>query len=208
MPSPELAGHLHGYSDYWERTGGFSTRRELPHAEGVLIVNLGEPIAITGGDGRVLHLNAGEAFAPARIFAPRSPVRTARRRACTSSCRSRACGGCSAFPMDRLVDQVVPLEAVLGAETRDLGAKLCEANDADRRVALLEAALAARLAAARPLDRQQAYGLHLLRRRPERDIAEIARDLGWSRKHFADRVKDAVGIGPRCFRRLLRFQKI
>ncbi len=62
-PPPALAGAIQGYSDYRERTGGFTVRRELPHAEGVLIVNLGEPITITGADGRMLRLVAGEAFA-------------------------------------------------------------------------------------------------------------------------------------------------
>ena len=36
----ELAGLVDSYCDYSETTGGFSTRRELPHAEGVLIINL------------------------------------------------------------------------------------------------------------------------------------------------------------------------
>ena len=49
--SSTLGRAVFGYGDYWERTGSFTTRRELPHAEGVLIVNLGDPIAITGGDG-------------------------------------------------------------------------------------------------------------------------------------------------------------
>ena len=30
-PPPLLAGLIHGYSDYAERTGSFTTRRELPH---------------------------------------------------------------------------------------------------------------------------------------------------------------------------------
>jgi AraC-like DNA-binding protein len=50
--------------------------------------------------------------------------------------------------------------------------------------------------------------LRLLRTRPDLDIAAIARDIGWSRKHLADRVRDAVGIGPRSFRRLLRFDRL
>ena len=45
-PPPLLAGLIHGYSDYAERTGSFTTRRELPHAQGVMIVNLGAPIGI------------------------------------------------------------------------------------------------------------------------------------------------------------------
>jgi len=61
-PPPELDGLIAGYCDYRERTGGFTTHRELPHAEGVFIVNLGDPISITGGDGERLTLKAGEAF--------------------------------------------------------------------------------------------------------------------------------------------------
>lgn len=205
---PELSDHIYGYSDYWERTGGFTTRRELPHAEGVLIVNLGAPIAITGGDGAVLRLEAGGAFAAGAHLRPALshsqgtqagmhvflPLATLRRLLGT--------------PMDRLVDQVIPLDAALGPQARDLGVKLCEAKDREARVALLDAALARRLATTAPLAPQQRHALHLLRTRPGRDISDIAREIGWSGKHLASRVKDAVGIGPRCFRRLLRFQTL
>jgi AraC-like DNA-binding protein len=207
-PPPDLARDLYEYADYWERTGGFTTRRELPHAEGVLIVNLGDPVEITGGDGAVLRLGAGEAFVAGAHLRPalsRSegaqagmhvflPLATLRR--------------LLDMPMDRLIDRVAPLDALLGAEARDLGQKLCEAKDRAGRVALLDAALASQLAAARPLGRQLAHALALLRHRPDRDIADIARDIGWSRKHLASRIQDAIGIGPRCFRRLLRFQNL
>ena len=205
---PVLANDIYGYSDYWERTGSFTTRRELPHAEGVLIVNLGAPIAITGGNGAELQLKAGEAFVAGAHLRPALshslgaqagmhvflPLATQRR--------------LLGIPMDKLADRVVPLDALLGRDVRDLGARLCEARDCDARVALVDTALSNRLAQTAPLARQQMYALHLLRTQPARDIAEIARDIGWSRKHFSSRVKDAVGVGPRCFRRLLRFQKL
>src|SRR3954447_10641265 len=109
---PQLDGEIYGYSDYWERTGGFTTRRELPHAEGVLIVNLGAPIAITGGDGSLLHLKAGESFAAGAHLRPALshsegaqagmhvflPLTTLRR--------------LLGVPMDGLVDRVIPLDAV------------------------------------------------------------------------------------------------
>jgi AraC-like DNA-binding protein len=206
-PPPHLAGSIAGYSDYRERTGGFTSRRELPHAEGVLIFNLGAPIAITAGDGQVLRLRAGEAFvagvhlrpalshsqgeqAGTHVFLPLATLR-------------RLLG----VPMSQLLDQVIGLDTVLGASARALGARLVQA-DLAQRVALLDDALGRRLAAAPPPDRQQAYALHSLRTRPNCDIADIARDVGWSRKHFASRIKDAVGVGPRCFRRLLRFQSL
>lgn len=205
---PELRNEIYGYSDYRERTGGFTVRRELPHAEGVLIVNLGAPIAITGGDGRMLQLKAGDSFAAGAHLRPALshsegsqagmhvflPLATLRR--------------LLAMPMDRLVDRVIPLDTLLGADARDLGAKLCDAKDRAARIALLDAALGGRLTQVAPLAPQQAHALQLLRAHPNRDISDVARDIGWSGKHLASRVKDAIGIGPRCFRRLLRFQKL
>ena len=207
-PPPALRRDLSGYSDYWERTGGFTVRRELPHAEGVLIVNLGAPIDVTGGDGRTLRLAAGDAFAagvhlrPAlsrsagtqagiHVFLPLTTLRRVLR-----------------VPMNELVDQVVSLDAVLGADARALGGALCEAGNHDARAGLLDAALERRLMSAPQLGRQQMHALGVLRRHPDRDIAAVARDIGWSSKHLADRVRDAVGIGPRCFKRLLRFQAL
>jgi len=110
---PELRNEIYGYSDYRERTGGFTVRRELPHAEGVLIVNLGAPIAITGGDGRMLQLKAGDSFAAGAHLRPALshsegsqagmhvflPLATLRR--------------LLAMPMDRLVDRVIPLDTLL-----------------------------------------------------------------------------------------------
>ena len=56
------------------------------------------------------------------------------------------------------------------------------------------------------LDPRQLAALRLLRSRPELDVSEIAHQVGWSRKHLANRVREVTGVGPRSFRRLLRFQ--
>lgn len=207
-PPPALVGLIDGYSDFAERTGGFTTRRELPHAEGVLIVNLGPPIRITGGNGRAIALGPGEGFAagvhlrPALSWSGGSqsgvhvflPLATLRR--------------LLGVPMDRLVDQVVPLDTLFGRTARRLGEALVTARSRAERVALLDRALSERLAGAPPLCRQQRHALDLLRTRADLDIAAVAREIGWSRKHLATRVRDAVGVGPRSFRRLLRFQRL
>lgn len=205
-PPDVLASIIRGYCDYRERTGGFTTRRELPHAEGVLIVNLGETLFVTGGDGRKIRLDQGEAFVAGVHLRP----------ALSRSLGSQV--GVHVFlpleslrcllqmPMDKLINQVFPLETILGADARRLGETLLYARNCDERIALLDAALAHHFARCVPLSAQQAWALSLLRHRPDLDIAEIAREIGWSRKHLAERTKDAVGVGPRSFRRLLRFQ--
>jgi len=207
-PPADLSGLIHGYSDYRERTAGFTTRRELPHAEGVFIVNLGEPISITGGNGERLTLNAGEAFVAGAHLRP----------ALSHSAGSQA--GIHVFlplatlrlllgmPMHEIADRVVPLDAILGRAARELGDALAAADGRDHRIDLLDEALRRRLHGIEPPNGQQHHALRLLRARPDLDISAIATEIGWSRKHMADRVRDAIGVGPRAFRRLLRFQTL
>ncbi len=207
-PARSLAGAIAGYADYRERTGEFTVRRELPHPDGVLIFNLGPPIAITGGDGAVLRVGPGEAFAAGAHLRPALsqsdgaqagvhvylPLTTLRR--------------LLGVPMSELADRAVSLDSACGAEARGLGPRLAECADREARATLLDEALAHRLSQAAPLDRRLARGLDALRAWPGRDVAEIARDVGWSAKHFRARMQDAAGVGPRCFRRLLRFQSL
>lgn len=204
----QLDGDVHGYADYWERTGGFTVRRELPHAEGVLIVNLADPIEITGGDGHAIRLQAGEAFvagvhtrsalshstgtqAGIHVFLPLATLR-------------RLLG----VRMSELVDSVVPLDVLLGRNARELGDALSDARDADARADILDQVLATALAQTTLLDKRLTFALAALRGRSDLDIARIADDVGWSHKHLASRVRDAIGVGPRSFRRLLRFQTL
>lgn len=207
-PPANLAPDIFGYADYWERTGSFTTRRELPHAEGVLLINLGAPIALTGGDGARLQLDQGQAFIAGAHLAPALSHSTGAQAGMHVFLPLATLRRLLATPMDRLVDQVVGLETLLGAPARALGRVLLEAPSLAARVAALDAALTSLLADAPPIDRPLRHALHLLRHRPGQDIAAIAAEIGWSRKHLADRMKNATGVGPRCFRRLLRFQTL
>jgi AraC-like DNA-binding protein len=110
--------------------------------------------------------------------------------------------------MDELIDRVVPLDALLGRTATEWGEALGDARCAEHRADILDDALASSLSRAPQLESRQMHALALLRTCPHRDIARIADDVGWSRKHLATRIRDAVGIGPRSFRRLLRFQAL
>lgn len=207
-PPPRLANTIDGYCDYTERTDGFTTRRELPHAEGVMIVNLGEPLFVTGGDGREINLGPGEAFVAGVHLRPALSRSLGTQAGVHVFLPLESLRRLLATPLDRLTDQVLPLDVILGRDARRLCESLLEACDRRSRVAVLDAALARRFDQCAPISAGQARALSILRGRPDLDIAAIARDIGWSRKHLAARTRDAIGIGPRSFRRLLRFQRL
>jgi AraC-like DNA-binding protein len=207
-PPSLLEPAIYGYSDYWERTAGFATRRELPHAEGVLIINLGPPVSIIGGDGEAVAVATGAGFVAGAHLRPalsHAPGEQAGMHVFLPLVTLRRLLG---VPMGQLANKVVLLDAILGVEARALGTRLAAAWDREARIALLDQALTGWFARTAPVSRQQAHALAMLRGRPDLDIARIAREIGWSRKHFATVTRDAVGVGPRSFRRLLRFQTL
>ncbi len=111
------------------------------------------------------------------------------------------------MPMDRLLNHVVPLDAVLGAAAAYFSHSMADAPTLDVRIALLDAALIRRFGETPALPRAQLHALALLRDRPDLAIADVAHAVGWSHKHLASRVHDAVGLGPRSWRRLIRFER-
>ncbi len=205
-PSGALTDLVGGYTDYAERTAGFTTRRELPHGEGVLIINLGEPIEITAGNGELIRLGTGRAFVAGFHLRPALSWSSGEQRGIQIEISLAALRRLIGVPMSELVDRTIPLEALLGAAATDLGGWLAGVRDCRERIALLEAELLARFVARPELAPSQMAALQLLKQ-PGGDIMDIARRIGWSRKHLSDRVRDVVGVGPRSYRRVLRFDR-
>jgi AraC-like DNA-binding protein len=104
--------------------------------------------------------------------------------------------------------EVVALEDVLGAHALELEERLAEAPTWTARFALLDDAFARRLARAptAPADVRWAWD-RLRRAAGAVRIDDLARELGWSRRHFADRFKAQLGVTPKTAARLMRFDR-
>lgn len=207
-PSLALTGDVHSYSDYWERTGGFTTRREMPGIDPVLIVNLGDPIEIVGGDGLEIRVAAGEGFVAA------THVRHALSRS----------GGAQAgvhvhmplatlqrllrMPLGEMLDRTVKLDTLAGGWGRDLAASLADAGSAAERADVLDRHLRDRLDEAPEPDSEIGHAVAALTCNPGTSVEALAQELGWSRKRLALRFREATGVGPRMFRRLVRFGRL
>ncbi len=111
-------------------------------------------------------------------------------------------------PMCSLAREVVALEDLLGPEGPLLEERLMEVGTWGERFDLVEAMLAARLQAAEPpppdVDwawRRLVAGGGRLR------VADLATELGCSRKHLAARFREHVGLPPKLVARMLRFRR-
>jgi len=205
-PSPALRGRVGRYSDYWEQTGSFAARRELASTSGVLIYALGAPLEITGADGKVIKVAAGEAFAGgiadatslSRGLGPQAGIHVF----LPLTSLAQLCGA----PLSELANRVVAFADLAGAGARGLGHALCEAADPATRFALLDRFLERRFADAER-DRGAAWAMRRLARAPGPATSALANEIGWSRKHFICRFRDATGFSPDRFRRLARFER-
>lgn len=116
------------------------------------------------------------------------------------------------MPMSELTNRVVSIDALWGADGARLRQRLGDAASATERMHVMEAALAERL---RRGDVFEPAGAYLVRRAvrllTEADelprVEELARELGISARHLRRAFEDVVGVGPKEFARVVRFQR-
>ena len=108
-----------------------------------------------------------------------------------------------------LANAHVGLDAIWGGAARELSHRLCEAATPDLRLRLLEHALLARLDRARARHPAVTYALCQLSRSPApRSIGEIGANAGLSARRFIALFTAQVGLTPKLFARVRRFQRV
>jgi AraC-like DNA-binding protein len=111
-------------------------------------------------------------------------------------------------PMHELTNRCVELDDVFGADGRRLRAALEQAHGWPARFAVVDRFLRARLAAARALPR---WIEHAWRRIDASGggvaIGELARELGYSRKHVVVEMRRELGLPPKLLARIHRFDR-
>ena len=122
-------------------------------------------------------------------------------------------GGCHrvfGLAADTLFGRVVDLDDVVGPIAREWRARLLEAPDMETRLSRLEAWMTERLVSVdRALHGAVALALHELGRSHGcTPIRAVAQEAGVSHKHLIDRFRTEVGLTPKTFARVLRFQAL
>lgn len=102
-------------------------------------------------------------------------------------------------------DKLVPLDAVWGRRGTALRDRLLAAGSPDEMVAVVEAAL---LAAAGPPLPDPALAAAVAALHRGASVAEAADRLGWTTKTLVRRFSAGVGLAPKRFARVRRFQRL
>lgn len=108
------------------------------------------------------------------------------------------------LPPGALCDTHVDLEALWGARARRLRERLCSAHTVPLRFLILEEAL---LAARRVRQCREAVRFAIDRLGGGQSVGDVASELGLSRRRFIEVFTADVGMTPKVFGRVQRFQR-
>ena len=206
-PSAALGGRVSRYTAYREETASFSARRELAATTGVLIYVLDEPLEITGADGGVVTVKAGEAFAGAIADGTSLSRNLGRQAGVHVFMPLSSLAAMTGAPLSALANCVAPLSDLIGQAAADLGGALCDTDGAEQRFDLLDRFLIGRFARDGETDRPVAWAMRRLAAASGPSTTVLADEIGWSRRHFARRFRAATGFSPDRFRRIARFER-
>jgi AraC-like DNA-binding protein len=110
-------------------------------------------------------------------------------------------------PAGELADRHTPLEDMWGPRAAELRARLEEAGSLTRELDVFEAALAARVPRARGMHPAVAEALtHFRATAASPNVGAIVHESGYSHRRMIALFKDAVGLTPKLYGRVLRFK--
>ncbi|MAZ15130.1 MAG: AraC family transcriptional regulator [Ahrensia sp.] len=106
-----------------------------------------------------------------------------------------------------LASRMISLDDLADAGIRELGDRLADTLGWPERIRLAERYVIGRIAGAPRAVKPEI--LHACRMiadsRGDQRVANIARDLGWSRKRLVSAFRDDIGLSPKLFARIVRF---
>jgi AraC-like DNA-binding protein len=200
-PQADLAGDVVRYAGYLEHGGWSIDNREVASPIVPLIINLGDPFRIRMGASGA----ADRRSFVAGLYDGYADVASTGRAHCMQvDLTPLGAWRFFAMPMRDLAARTVALDQIGAFD--ELAERLYETSDWAPRFALLDRFVRRRLAAAAAPSSPVAWAWRRLAASGGRvRVAALAGEIGWSRKHLAQRFAVEVGAAPKTVGRILRF---
>jgi AraC-like DNA-binding protein len=207
-PAASLAPFVRRATAYTVNGAGLSRQRELPNGSAVLVFNLGSELRVEDTAGVLHRFPQPTAFysgpSDRYIVTETDGAQEGIVVELTLPGARRLLGR----PLGELGDRMIALGDLIGPRADEILGRIIEATSPARRLALLEAAIEARIADAddRGRDLEPAWNLqHATGGRIA--IADLADSIGCSRKHLSVRFDREFGLSPKRLARIVRFDR-
>lgn len=169
----------------------------IPRPEVQIVVRFG-PSARRGLDGHAMGVQQQ---------VHRKLIRAGQRMV-TARLRLGATKGVLGVPASAITGRIVALEELWGdAVTRRLFDRLAAARSTVDAAAIVERALAERLAVVDARRSWPQLALEAAERLASATVSAVAADLGVSERHLRRVFREAIGVSPKAFARLMRFHR-
>jgi AraC-like DNA-binding protein len=205
-PADRTAPFVRRFNAYAEHETGFVRRRELPSGLATLVFNLGQELRVEHPVGTRTAYPAGTAFF-AGVSSAYAVTETDRSQegaqVMLTPLGARALLG---FPLDEVGERLIDPVDLFGAAARETIERLQEATSHADRLAILEQEIASLGPSVSDLPCGLVWALQRLEANAGQvGVASLAKELGWSRKHFSVCFRREFGVPPKLFARILRF---
>jgi AraC-like DNA-binding protein len=112
------------------------------------------------------------------------------------------------LPMSEIANRVVDLSAVWGRQAAELGDRMASAPDWAARLDVVDELLLRWSEDGPSPDPAVIWAWNQLDRSNGMvSVSALAEEIGWSRRHFASRFREQVGLSPKPAGRVLRFRR-
>ena len=112
------------------------------------------------------------------------------------------------FPMHEMADSVLDADLVWGSEFGALRERLIEETNIQLRFTMLEEFLLGLCGRRLEVNPCIEFAIGEMTQRPDRiSIARMNEKIGYSQKHFTEMFKRSVGVTPKAYLKIMRFQK-
>ncbi|MEK7854710.1 MAG: AraC family transcriptional regulator [Acidobacteriota bacterium] len=112
------------------------------------------------------------------------------------------------FPMEEIADCVVDAHLVWGTDFGDLRERLLDEKDVVSRFVMVEEFLLKKFASRLNVNPCVSFAVSEMTNRPDQlSITRMNEKIGYSQKHFTEMFKKSIGVTPKSYLKIMRFQK-
>lgn len=207
-PRAPVAGYVREYVGYVESTVAPLRRREVPHVAIVVILSFGDPIDVTTLRGWAPRPRRLRSFVASLHDAAVVTEHAGRQHGMQVNLTPLGAYRLFGIPLHHVANDVVELDDVRGRPVERLIDRLAAAPGWEARFEILDRVLGEWVVDGPEPDRAVAWAWHQLERsHGQVAVGDLATEIGWSRRHFASRFREQIGLAPKPTARVLRFDR-